>query len=69
MRKYVQDIIGQAYKEWKKGDNILINCGTGQGKTYFVKNILKDYCKQNNLKILYLCNRTNLKKQVKNDIE
>lgn len=69
MRKYVQDIIGQAYKEWKKEDNILINCGTGQGKTYFVKNILKDYCKQNNLKILYLCNRTNLKKQVKNDIE
>ena len=39
-KRYVTDIIGDDYKNWKPGDCILITNGTGSGKTYFVKNNL-----------------------------
>ncbi|EPY6472016.1 DEAD/DEAH box helicase family protein [Clostridium sporogenes] len=68
MKKYINEIIKDDYKNWSIGDLILINAGTGAGKSYFVKNTLNAYCKENNKKILYLTNRSTLKQQVKNDI-
>lgn len=53
---------------WKK-EIVVLDCGTGSGKSYFCIHILGDYAKQNKKKILYLCNRKALKQQVINDVE
>ncbi|GCD11405.1 DEAD/DEAH box helicase family protein [Clostridium tagluense] len=66
--KYIADEIKEDYKQWKKGDLIFIKAGTGTGKSYFIKNDLVKYCKDNDKKILYLTNRNTLKKQIINDI-
>ena len=51
---------------WKKSDrNLLIKADTGAGKTYFVMNSL---AKEENSKILYICNRAVLKNQIEKDI-
>ncbi|NFN19090.1 hypothetical protein FDB52_12590 [Clostridium botulinum] len=42
----------------------MLDCATGSGKTYFVLNVLGNWCKSNNKRILYLCNRTELKRKV-----
>lgn len=68
-KKYIQEIIGDDYRSWKKGETILIKAGTGAGKSSFVKNILNMFCYCRNEKILFLSNRTNLKKQNENDID
>ncbi|QNU67475.1 DEAD/DEAH box helicase family protein [Ruminiclostridium herbifermentans] len=66
----VSDIIPLSEVEkWNTEDIVLINAGTGQGKTTFVKDILIEYCKENNKSILFLVNRIALKKQTKKDIE
>ena len=67
--KYVSDLIGDEYKSWTKEIIILIQAGTGTGKTSFVKTSLLQHCNQNNKKILYLANRLALKLQTQNDIE
>ncbi len=66
-KKWVSDIIGNDYERWKN-EFIILDCGTGCGKTYFCIRILGKYAQKNNKKILYLCNRSELKKQVWNDI-
>ena len=49
---------------------ITIEAGTGAGKSYFIKNILYDLCKQNNnKKILMLVHRVNCKEQFQKEIE
>ncbi|HFH0132188.1 TPA: DEAD/DEAH box helicase family protein, partial [Clostridioides difficile] len=61
--KRVSEIIGEDYKNWEQGDVIKIDAQTGTGKTYFINSVLaKTYP---NKKILYICNRTNLKRQIK----
>lgn len=66
----VSDIIPLSEVEkWKADDIVLVNAGTGQGKTTFVKEVLIEYCKQNDKTILFLVNRIALKKQTKKDIE
>ncbi|MCD8746199.1 DEAD/DEAH box helicase [Clostridioides difficile] len=61
--KRVSEIIGEDYKNWKQGDVIKIDAQTGTGKTYFINSVLaKAYP---NKKILYICNRINLKRQIK----
>ena len=62
--KTVTDLIGESYKSFKQGEHIILDCATGSGKTYFVLNVLGNWCKSNNKKILYLCNRTELKRKV-----
>ena len=66
------ETIGKDYKDWKKGDIIRIQAQTGTGKTYFITgdkkhkgliDTLKDY-----EKMIYICNRTELKKQIKIDL-
>ena len=60
---YVTNIIGDTYKDWKSGDVVTIEAQTGTGKNYFIENILIPWINPN--KVLFLSNRTNLKRQVK----
>ena len=64
---WVSDLIGGDYKFWKN-EFVVLDCGTGSGKTYFSLNILGTYAKNNKKRILYLCNRTKLRKDVFNEI-
>lgn len=67
--KYVSDIIGTDYKEWKLGQTIFISTPTGSGKTTFVLEKLVKYAALTNKKILYLVNRKILKEQLKKAYE
>lgn len=62
-QKWVSDIIGDDYKTWRD-EFVVLDCGTGTGKTYFCTNILGDYAKKEEKRILYLCNRSKLRKDV-----
>jgi KaiC/GvpD/RAD55 family RecA-like ATPase len=53
-------ITPEIINKWKKGTGIILNGGTGTGKTYFVIHNLADKCLTEGKKILYLCNRTAL---------
>lgn len=71
--RWVSDVIGDEYKAWKKGDIVSIQAQTGTGKTFFItgnkeKLGLVDYAKRYGERILYICNRTNLKNQIKKDL-
>lgn len=63
--KWVADVIGEDYKQWEKGQGILIDSQTGTGKSHFVKNVLVKYADS----ILYVYNRTALGDQIKNELE
>jgi superfamily II DNA or RNA helicase len=65
---YVQDLIGDRYKEWEN-DKIIFDCGTGHGKTTFIFKILAKWAIENNKRILYLCNRKQLLSQLLTDVE
>lgn len=65
--KWVSETIGEDYKNWKPGDIVLISAQTGTGKTYFIKNELLDHLKGHE-RLLFVCNRTNLKRQLKKDL-
>ena len=60
---YVSNIIGETYKTWKPGDIIIIDAQTGTGKNYFIENVLIPWIEAK--KLLFISNRTNLKRQVK----
>ncbi|MDD3417473.1 MAG: DEAD/DEAH box helicase family protein [Lachnospiraceae bacterium] len=65
----VGDIISnQQIEQWKDGDVITISAGTGAGKSYFIKNILFSYAKDEGKKILMLIHRTNCVDQFKAEI-
>lgn len=68
-KQFLTNIIGEDYRNWKKGETVLITAGTGAGKTSFVKNKLNLFCCCRDEKILFLSNRTNLRKQTENDVE
>ncbi len=65
-KKYISDIIGEEYKAWIPGERILIEAQTGTGKTIFVLTTLLNYCRDTNKTVLYVCNRTYLKEQIRN---
>lgn len=65
--KFVTDLIGNDYKKWSRGDVVKITSQTGTGKNFFVLNVLlKDleFYEQ----ILYVSNRTALKREMKLEI-
>lgn len=64
----MSNLIGDAYKNWSK-EFIVLDCGTGCGKTYFCIHKLGNYAKSNNKKVLYLCNRRKLRSQVYEDVK
>lgn len=64
-RIYVSDIIKEDYKLWDKTDNIIIDCMTGEGKTYFVINVYAKYLATQNKNMLILSNRNKLKEDLK----
>ena len=65
--QWVSDSIGDDYKNWKQGDTVLISAQTGTGKTWFIKNVLLDNIADHE-RLLLVCNRTNLKRQLKKDL-
>lgn len=60
---FVSDIIGDDYQTWNN-ESIILDCGTGTGKTYFILQTLCRFAIAYNKKVLYLCNRKKLKEQV-----
>lgn len=62
-QKWVSTLIGEKYKKWKN-EFVVLDCGTGCGKTYFCINILGRYAQYEQKSILYLCNRKKLLKEV-----
>lgn len=67
--QWVSDTIGGDYNNWKNGDIIRIEAQTATGKTEFIKTKLLKHAIENNKRILYICNRVNLKRQMKIDAE
>lgn len=65
--EWVSDSIKNDYKNWNKGDTVLISAQTGTGKTHFIKNTLLDNLESHE-RLLFVCNRTNLKRQLKRDL-
>ncbi len=65
--KWVSEAIGDDYKNWKQGEIVLLNTQTGTGKTCFIVNTLLDYIEDYE-QILFVCNRTNLKRQFKKEL-
>lgn len=65
--RWVSDEIGEDYKNWKRGDVVTIEAQTGTGKTFFIKNVIIPYMESYE-KILLVCNRINLKRQLKKDL-
>ncbi len=68
IKKRFSDLIEDKYKSWKD-TRIILDGGTGSGKTYFVLNKIGKYAKECNCKILYLCNRSKLRDQTYGDIK
>jgi len=64
---WVSDVIGEKYKKWHRGDIVLLQAQTGTGKTQFIKDVLIDYIEEYE-RMLLVCNRTNLKRQLKIDL-
>lgn len=65
--KWVTDVIGDDYKNWREGDTVILQAQTGTGKTYFVKNKLVPMVESYE-SMLILCNRVYLKRQLKLDL-
>ncbi len=62
-QKWVSDLIGIDYKRWRD-EFIVLDCGTGCGKSYFCLQVLGEHARQEGKQILYLCNRRKLRNQV-----
>lgn len=56
-------------RQWEEEDIITVIAGTGTGKSYFIKNILYAFAKEQNKKILFLIHRTDCVNQFQKEIE
>jgi hypothetical protein len=66
----VGDIINnKQMKLWQQGDIITISAGTGKGKSFFIKNTLFAYAKEEDKKILMLIHRSDCVKQFQEEIK
>ncbi|MDK2584228.1 DEAD/DEAH box helicase family protein [Romboutsia sedimentorum] len=69
--QWVREVVGEDWKQWKKGDMVKINAQTGTGKTYFIigdKNTNGLIDNIGNKTLLYICNRRALKREIKLDL-
>lgn len=62
--RFLGDIIGAEFKQWKAGECVLAATATGSGKTWFVLNRLLPYAKEQGKHVVYYCNRKFLNMQV-----
>lgn len=62
MIDYLSNVISESYKEWGSR-KIFLNAPTGSGKTTFILKRLLPYYKEQNYKLLILCNRRMLEEQ------
>ena len=67
-RVWVSTLIGEDYKKWKE-EFVVLDCGTGCGKTYFCINILGKYAECRQKHILYLCNRKKLQQEILDSVD
>ena len=58
---YLEEIIGNQYRNWKSGEWVFISAPTGTGKTTFVLNQLVPEAKNAGKEVLFLSNRTILR--------
>lgn len=65
---YLSHIIRDEYKSWKQHNIIVINAPTGCGKTHFCLNTYLKYLGSKNQNMLYLVNRSILKKQLLEEV-
>ena len=61
--KYISDLVRNKYRQWND-ECIVFDADTGTGKTYFILQKLASYLASQNKQLLYLCNRTSLKKSL-----
>jgi hypothetical protein len=66
-KQFLSNIIGDEYKEWKN-EKVILDCGTGRGKTYFVLKKLCSFASYEGKSVLYLCNRNKLKEQIEREV-
>jgi hypothetical protein len=67
-KQYFTDLIGEQYKQWKD-EFIILDGGTGTGKSTFCIEVLGKYAKAQGKNILYLCNRSRLKEQIQERVD
>lgn len=65
--KYISDVIGEEYKDWKPMQMIFIKSPTGTGKTTFILCSLLEYAFLTRKRIIYMVNRVILKEQLFNE--
>ena len=66
--QWINELIGEDYKYWSDGSVIIIETQTGTGKTTFIKEVLVPFAIEAGKKILFICNRINLRRQVTEDL-
>lgn len=67
--RFISETIGEEYRNWRAGENILIDSPTGSGKSTFVLKKLLPYAIENGKSIVYLCNRKILNSQFTENTE
>lgn len=68
MEKYFSEVIKEEYKDWTDGHIIFLSGYTGSGKSTLVLEGIVEYAAREGKRILYLVNRSILKKQIEKKI-
>ena len=68
IRLYFSDLIGEVYKGWHD-TKLILDGGTGAGKTYFCLNKVGVNAQVQEKSVLYLCNRTELKEDINVEVK
>lgn len=62
--QWISDVIMDDHEKWELGDTVTIDSQTNTGKTTYILNQLNNNLKHNE-KMIYICNRKELKRQIK----
>ena len=62
-REKFTNVIGDGYKAWSN-TSVILDGGTGTGKTHFIIHVLAEFAATEKKTVLYLCNRTELCRQI-----
>ena len=66
--RYITDSIGSEYEKWTEESSVFLSSPTGSGKTTFILKTFLPYWASKGKKVLYLVNRTILKKQIEEEV-